>query len=429
MDSPDQYLDGSPVDRLIIFGLLAAALAVIISRGERSAELLKRNAPLLLFLFYCVATSLWSDYPFVTFKRWTKTLGNVAIVFVILTDPYPRAALSRLLARLSFLLIGVSILLIKYFPQLGRGYDRWVGTPMYTGVTDNKNSLGCICLVCGLGSLWLCLDALRDKPERLKRLFVHGTMLAATLWLFLIVNSATSLACFIVGSGLIVVLSRSRQGRPATVHFIIGTAVVSTVFAFMFLNAQAHLLNAMGRDATLTGRTELWETLLQMDRSPWFGAGFESFFLGDRAKYLWSKYWWHPNEAHSGYLEVYLTLGLVGAGLLIVLIVSGYRNVVNAYREDPASGTIRLAFWIAAIAYNGTEAGVKVMHPVWIAFLLAVTATLPKRTSENTAREHLPAAVPIAGRPGVRTWRQPPRRLVLKNRSWPAAINDNLNER
>jgi len=132
----------------------------------------------------------------------------------------------------------------------------------------------------------------------------------------------------------------------------------------------------MGRNPTLTGRTEIWSQVLPLNTNPLFGAGYESFWLGDRLKQVWSLYWWHPNEAHNGYLEVYLNLGWIGITLLLLLMVKGYRNVVAAFRLDPESGSIRIAYFVVAVAYNFSESAFRMLNPIWIFFLLATT-TVP----------------------------------------------------
>jgi O-antigen ligase len=144
----------------------------------------------------------------------------------------------------------------------------------------------------------------------------------------------------------------------------------------LFLGVGSGLLTTMGKDATLTGRTAVWDLVLSLTKNPMIGTGFESFWLGPRLDKIWSVYWWHPNEAHNGYIEVYLNLGWIGLSLLAVLMVTGYRTAISALRRDPESAGIRLAFFLVAVAYNFTESAVRIMHPVWIFFLLA-TITVP----------------------------------------------------
>jgi O-antigen ligase len=371
--SSNDYLEGSPLDRLILTGLIVAGVIVLLARDERSRQLLRHNAPLVLFFLYCAASVLWSDYPLVAFKRWTKALGNIVMVLVVLTDPDVRAAVKKFLTWTAFLLIPSSVLLIKYYPEMGRAYDKWEGTAYFLGASSDKNMLGAICMVTGLGVLWRLFETLEEPAARGRRCLALGAILAMTLWLFHLANSATSLACFVLGATLLAILSL-RRPRPGVVHLLVGGMAVVASVVYLFPEAFAFLVGSLGRNTTLTGRTELWNDLLRMDTNPLLGAGFESFFLGDRLEFLWSKYWWHPNEAHNGYLETYLTLGAVGLGLLTGLVLTGYRNALNIYRSDARSGSLRVVLLVIAVIYNTTEAAIKVMNPVWIVFLLAVTA-------------------------------------------------------
>ena len=66
------------------------------------------------------------------------------------------------------------------------------------------------------------------------------------------------------------------------------------------------------------------------------GTGYESFWLGDRLQKMWQA---DPglqlNEAHNGYVEIFLTLGWIGLVFFGVLITSGYRNVIRTTVETP----------------------------------------------------------------------------------------------
>ena len=378
-ESYSPYVDGSPLDRAAWTAMVAVGLAVLVSRGRQVGSFLRANWAILWFFFYCVISILWSDFPEVAFKRWIKALGDLVMVLIVLTDLDPIAAIKRLLARIAFLLVPLSILLIKYFPELGRTFAAWSWTPVYVGATTNKNALGMVALMLGLGSLWRFLQALRaeESDERTGPLIAHGIVLAMVAWTFVTAGSMTSLACFIMTASLMVATSLSVFARKTgVVHFLVIT-VLCVSFSALFLNMGASLLTDMGRDPTLTGRTEIWNQVLALATNPLLGTGFESFWLGDRLQRIWSIWWWHPNEAHNGYIEVYLNLGWIGVGLLSMVIVTGYRDVVTALRRDPQVGSLRLAYLVTAVVYNFTEAAFKEINLVWIFFLLAVAA-VPK---------------------------------------------------
>ena len=391
--SPNQYLEGSPVDRVIYTAILAAGLVVIILRQSAVLRSLRANGPVLLFVLYCAVSISWSDYPDIAFKRWIKSLGDYVMVLIVLTDPEPLRALKRVLARAGFLLLPISVLFIKYYPDLGRTYAaHWEGTAYYVGVAQDKNMLGMTCLVFGLASAWRFFQELQRERESKGRgpLIAHGAVLVMTLWLFLMSRSMTSLACFLLASGLIAVTSFLKIGRKRIVVHILVAAVLAFCFCVLFLNLGGFLLTAIGRDPTLTGRTELWQQLLGMTVNPLVGTGFESFWLGQRLEKLWNIYWWHPNESHNGYLEVFLNLGWVGVALFAVVVVTGYRNVVSLFHRDQEAGRLRLAYFVAAMAYNLTEAAIRTADLVWIAFLLAIIVVpkppIPKTAAAKTFR-------------------------------------------
>ena len=116
VDATEAYMEGSPIDRAVLMGLVIAALAVVISRMERVGPLLRKNGPILLFFAFCAVSILWSDFPFVAFKRWIKSVGDLAMVLIILTEPDPMGALKRLITRLGFILFPLSILLQQVLP-------------------------------------------------------------------------------------------------------------------------------------------------------------------------------------------------------------------------------------------------------------------------------------------------------------------------
>ena len=374
MSSNDVVLEGNLLDRIVYGTLLTAGLIVLVTRAKAVAKLLRANAAVLIFLLYCAVSVLWSEFPDVAFKRWCKAIGDLVMVLVVWTEIDPMVAIRQFLGRPTYVLMPVSVLLMKYYPAMGRTYGRWFGEVHYTGVTTNKNTLGAICLVFGLGTLWRLLALYRNRKQagRTRLLIASGVILAVILWLLWMAESMTSWVCFIMGSVLILSLNlQSFARKPRIVHFIIAGMLVACV-AVLFFGVSPAVLSAMGRSSTLTDRTEIWPLLVGLCKNPLIGTGFGSFWVGPRLTNIWSVYEWKPNQAHNGYLEVYLNLGWTGVVLLAVVLVTGYRHVF-AYRRKTPVGNLLLAYFVAGVAYNFTEAAFfQMLSPVWIVVLLAL---------------------------------------------------------
>src|SRR5207245_2245823 len=128
-------------------------------------------------------------------------------------------------------------LLIRYYGDLGRVYDKSDGSVQYTGVTTGKNLLGSICLMCGLGALWRFFQAFRSRERsgRAGPLVAYGALLAMVLWLFWIANAMTSLSCFLMASGLLLATGLPALSRRLSVVHLLVAAVVCVSFAVLFL--------------------------------------------------------------------------------------------------------------------------------------------------------------------------------------------------
>ena len=187
-------------------------------------------------------------------------------------------------------------------------------------------------------------------------------------------DSATSLACFLMGCAVMFLANlRSLMRRQSLLHAAIAIMLCVVVYGLL-LNPDAGMIEMAGRNSTLTGRTALWAQILPLGGNAMFGAGYESFWLGDRLQTIWNANWWHPNQAHNGYLQIFLDLGWAGVVMLGALIISGYRNIASMLTTHPAAARRSLAYFVAAVACNLTEHAFRDMHPVWIVFLLAVIA-------------------------------------------------------
>jgi exopolysaccharide production protein ExoQ len=373
-------LDGSPLDAAVLSLLLAAAAVVLFQRSRLTGALLAANWPILIFYAYCLVSVTWSYYPDIAFKRWIKAIEDLVMVLVIVTDRQPVAAVRRVFSRAGFLLLPVSVLYIKYFPALGRGYTP-DGLPMNRGVTTDKNTLGQIVLVISLVVLWNVLTLLQDKqaPNRTRRLIAQVTLLAFGAVLLQMADSSTSLACFVLGAGIMLAArSRAMKRRPARVHGLAVGILLAGALIILF-GGQSTVTDTLGRQSNFSGRTDIWAAAISAGSNPIIGDGMDNFWIGPHVRKLQSTLanagWWHPeglNEAHNGYIEIYLNLGWIGVCLIAVVLIRGYTRAAGAFRMNPATGGPLLGYVFVAAFYSIAEAGFRSPTYMQIFLLLAI---------------------------------------------------------
>lgn len=384
-------VEGTPADRAVTFLLMSAGLVVLLRRPIAWASILKSNAFLILFLFYCAVSICWSDFPLVAFKRWVKLFGDPIMALIILTDRDPLRAVEIVFRSMANLLVPLSVLFIKYYPQLGRGYSEWTGTAWYTGVTTNKNLLGFVLMVSGLSLVWRLQKRWGDAVSKNKvdTVVIPLVLLLMVAWLFSMANSKTSFIGFLIGVAVFFVLGLSPVRRNISVYLVIGVLLFVVLQSTM--NITDLIITSAGRDATLTGRTELWEVVLKMQRHPILGFGFESFWLGDRLSALQDMWFFKPTQAHSGYIELYLNLGWIGWVFFSGVIFACFLKLrkLLMLRSDQSEwvcfGRLGMAYLFVYLVYNYTEAAFKSPHLLFLIFLLFGMTDLTRQVRSRVA--------------------------------------------
>ena len=382
------FSEGSALDRAVYLFLIAASLVILIRRRFDWTGFVKGNTWLAAFLCFALISVTWSDYPFIAFKRWVRDLGIFLAIFVVISGPHPVESASWVLRRVFYLLIPLSVVFVKYFPHLARVYDHWSGKGYFVGVATSKNMLGVLCMISALFFLWdtLARWPQRDQPRRRAVLLVNGIFLAMSIWLLSIADSATSTLCLLLGS-LIVFMARIQpvRSRPMILAILIPSGIVVYALLQFALGVDfiALVSQAFGRSSDLTGRTAIWSAVLSAGANPVIGAGYETFWLGPRLEWVWSRAV-GVNTAHNGYLDVYLSLGAIGLTLMVGFLCSGYVKIAGRFLSDPALGSFGLAIWAILLFYNVTESALR-LNILWVAFLLmAVTLSDPVPSAPRT---------------------------------------------
>jgi exopolysaccharide production protein ExoQ len=381
-NSSDYYLEGSPFDRNIYIVFIIISIIILLRRRFVLTDFIKDNKIIFIYIVYLGLSALWSEFPVVSFKRWIKEIGNIIIILIVLTDHKPLEAMKTIFKRCAYVLVPLSIIFNKYFPELGRTYSIGGGDPMYVGVTTHKNSLGILCLVCGVILFWNLRVMYSNRKEYIdkKEVYINVLILLMISYLLYMANSMTSLVGTILGVFLIVSLGLpSIKKNIKMIKYIFIFLVIIFVIMSLSFNVFDIATSTLGRDSTLTGRTEFWEELIKVDTNPLIGTGYESFWLGERIKKFWDIYWWHPNQAHNGYLEIYLNLGFIGLILLMGLFYFVYRDINKKLLlfYDYDYQILRLTFLAIILIINITEAYFKGF--IWLTFLLISVLECPRR--------------------------------------------------
>jgi exopolysaccharide production protein ExoQ len=366
----DDTLEGSPLDRLFYFGMIFAAFVVLVRRRLAWSRTIADNWPIVLFYTFFLISVTWAPAPFVSFKRWFKEVGNILIALVILTEVNPQQAFRAVFVRCAYVWIPLSVIFLRYFPDLGRRYLR-SGALEVVGVTTQKNSLGILVVVCGLALIWDWLEQKREgnKQTRIERwlpviFFVMGS------YLLYLCDSKTSILCLILG-GLILSASRLpvlRQ-RIGALGFIAITAIIGFFALDWMLGIKEPLLKLMGRDATFTGRTEVWRELLALKTDPWLGTGFCSIWSDQQLLAKLPN--WVGKSAHNGFLETYIDGGYVGLFFLGVMFLAVAIRLHRHLATGENYALIRFAVFVALLVGSLSESHIGRMSPLSFMFLLA----------------------------------------------------------
>jgi exopolysaccharide production protein ExoQ len=373
--------EGSTFDQVIYGTLIVAGIVVLAKRRVGIDQLTKNSSWIILFFLYEGLSCVWSDFPFIAFRRWTKASGDFVMIFVLFSDPYPVRAITAAIKRSGYILIPLSLLFIKYYGDMGRVIDNW-GQSNYTGVTLDKNMFGYLLFAYGLffASELVCgfrQDSSRRVMSRTD-LIPCAVLLAMVAWLTPLANSKTSLIALVAGIAMILALQFSKVKRHLW-SFVIAIVIIAAISNALF-SVKSAVLEASGRDASLTGRTGIWQTVLSEPINPLLGTGYTSFWLGERLQRIWDLYPRTPLvQAHNGYIELYLNLGVVGLALLVGVLWTALRNArrrlfaaqyTTGKVDDSVFQTFGIAYILAYLVYNITEATFVGLNFLFIIFLL-----------------------------------------------------------
>ena len=360
---PQDVQQGDPFAQRIWSAVYVLAALLIFLRLPRVVRGLPALGSLWVLLALALASITWSFGPSVTLRRSIALLGTT-VVGIYLGTRYSREELFRILFWVLATVTAASLI---------TGFALGAGGPgaAWRGVFGSKNELGHVMAMAAATAATYFME------PRGRRYWAAGTFLIAVA---LLVLSGSKGALVVLFAGLMIFpLSHVFRVRPG----LTGTAALAAFAACgmvvtMLMGNSDTVLNLLGRDATLTGRTPLWALIWERIKvRPLLGYGYGGFWLqwnppsGDIWRVSMFTGGWLPPNGHNGFIDLWADLGLAGLGAFLFSFASNATRALRLVRESASAlDRFPLLFLYLVVLSNLTESELVTHNSlVWLVYV------------------------------------------------------------
>ena len=254
---------------------------------------------------------------------------------------------------------------------------------MWVGMTLQKNGLGRLCIISVFFIVWDLIRKWHERNLSFVKYQIYGDVIVLLISLKLLVGpsiramSASGTISLFLGLMFLFVLlwlnKRKLRVESKMLRALIATIIIfGTIAVFTGGSNVAFLSSSVGRDQTLTGRTEIWNGLIPdaMERfvTGYGVGGFWTDLASSKHRY---------NEAHNGYLEIILQYGFFGLLIFIIFLLSFCRKTQKVMTQDFAWGTLCFCYLLMAVVHNIAESSLDsfASHLTAVVMFLSVVCT------------------------------------------------------
>lgn len=310
---------------------MVALLRVIMVWPHYGAILL-RHKVILAYPFACLITVLWSKAPSATVVAGVQ----LTMTFVIASYLGWRYSMSAIIRATFVVLSAAMVLSLLHWATSVFTWPVYSRTGGMIGVFSQKNMLGQRALFCAVIILAIWLMPYREAPRYMKTW--AGVAMLLTLLALLLSQSMTSVLLLPALVGLLALICIRRI--PPVMSTSVGAVALFTialgpvVLAVAGVDPLGTVLASVGKDATLTGRTELWHVAQQVRAEfPLLGVGYAAFwaapeFANER---LMTQHAGAVTSAsfHNFILEILVASGLPGAFAMFALLAAAAQRLMH----------------------------------------------------------------------------------------------------
>ncbi|NKK68876.1 O-antigen ligase family protein [Rhizobium leguminosarum bv. viciae] len=335
--------------RLLCLPVYGFTLLMLVRHLPQFLTALKRNWLVPLMVAMPFVSVFWSVGPSTTFRRAIGLLFTVLLAYVLAIRFTPRQLL-----LLAFATFGTCIVLSLLIFVASPGLARMPLDSALRGVFIHKNSLGWYAGMMILVATAVLMDANRSLRRAALLLLIAGGICLVASGSMTAIIATVSAYCLI---GFYSVLQRLRGiSRIVFILFFVQMFVGILLLLHEFL---VPFLEALGKDATLTGRVPLWELVDgQIADHLLLGFGYQAFWTeaNPEAWIIWSKIQWMAPHAHNGFRDTMLSFGISGMTLFALMLLQALRQGAALQCGDPRYGWLWLnVFTVVILVMNLTE--------------------------------------------------------------------------
>jgi O-antigen ligase len=377
--APVDVSTGDPVMQVIWFGIYGIAFLLIFRQWKKLIYVATRDKLLLLLVIIALISAFWSTDPQVTLRRGVALVGTTFFGVYLATRYSPRE-LVRLLAWIFSIGALLSLVFCLVFPAYGiQGYK---GLGVWRGIYRHKNFLGRLMV---LNTLLLLLLAPGNRRYR----WAFWAGIGLSVGLLLLSASKGALVVFVVLLTLLPLYRTLRWNNLSAVSLLIIAAVLmgGTIAMWIFDNLEP-LLDSMGKDLTLSGRTDLWAAVIvKIKEHPLLGYGYSGFWLGwdSEAGDVWKVLPWTPPHAHNGFLDLWLDLGFLGELVFVLGFLMSFVRALRWLRSTKAVEAILVLEYLTYIfIVNQSENVILGQNDVFWVLYVALVLSIPDLRQHNS---------------------------------------------
>ena len=354
---------------LLIYFITSILLAV---RWKKTLGTIYSNKFLLLLIGIVGFSVFWSVDPEKTLRFSVYTIGCTCFGLYIATRYTLRQQMNLFGWTYGSLLI-LSILFAVAIPQYG--IMAGVHEGALRGVFTHKNQFGAFMAP---GGVIFFLNAVRGE----KYSWIYWGLLVLCCAAMIMSSSITAIATFSLMLILCIVYRIFRWRYEIMVSAILALTIVGfgiLIYIGGYIGSDS-IFSSIGRDTTLSGRTEIWQYVWdKIQLRPWLGYGLSAFWNGfdGPSGYVQLAMRITVIYAHNGFLDIWLSIGLLGLSVFALGFFSTtIQSLVLLRQTKTPEGFWPLLFLTYILLSNLTEGTISSMNSSFWAIYVAISYSL-----------------------------------------------------